>query len=270
MSFQIDFRYLKAFQLTALHLNFSKAAQELKIAQSAISRQIKLLEESMNEQLIVRSSKKVILTEKGKALYRALMQFEDQTKQLANTTGPKLIKIGILHGLLENWFIKVIKDFTRQSIHELKIEMDTPAKLKQKLMDGKFDVVFTTENIQNELLTSLRLFEEKLVLISKKDIEIKNIDQYPWITYGESDYMFDLYPKHSNQTIMVESITTIIKLVKEGVGVAIVPSHTILDEKIKTYDIKGIKRPQIYMSTLSYQTLPAHLQQFSDIVQSHL
>jgi len=61
----LDYRYLKAFMITARYLNFSKAAQELNIAQSAVSRQIKLLEESVGQQLIVRSSKKVLLTEKG-------------------------------------------------------------------------------------------------------------------------------------------------------------------------------------------------------------
>ena len=41
----LDFRYLKAFMLTAKYSSFSKAAEELNIAQSAVSRQIKLLEE---------------------------------------------------------------------------------------------------------------------------------------------------------------------------------------------------------------------------------
>ncbi|WP_393096157.1 LysR family transcriptional regulator, partial [Halobacteriovorax sp. ZH3_bin.1] len=45
----MDYRYLRAFTLTAKYLSFSKAAAELKIAQSAVSRQVKLLEESMNE-----------------------------------------------------------------------------------------------------------------------------------------------------------------------------------------------------------------------------
>ena len=45
----VDYRYLKVFMLTAKHASFSKAAQELGIAQSAISRQIKLLEQSLGK-----------------------------------------------------------------------------------------------------------------------------------------------------------------------------------------------------------------------------
>lgn len=269
MSFGIDYRYLKAFQLTAHYLNFSKAANEMNIAQSAVSRQIKLLEESMNEQLIIRSSKKVILTEKGKALVKAISQFEDKTSELSNSQGPQRIRIGILHGLLENWFIKIIKEFTLNSEHELKIETDTPQNLKQDLIDGKLDLIFTTENIQSDLITSLRLFEEKLVIISKKEIDPKKVDLYTWITYSDSDFFFDLYKNHSSRLIEVKSMTSIIKLVKEGVGIAIVPSHTILNEKLKTYDIKGLKRPQIHLSSLNFQSMPQHLESFIKIVKNN-
>ena len=47
----LDFRYLKAFMLTAKYSSFSKAAEELNIAQSAVSRQIKLLEDALGTDL---------------------------------------------------------------------------------------------------------------------------------------------------------------------------------------------------------------------------
>ncbi|MCT4641994.1 MAG: LysR family transcriptional regulator [Bacteriovoracaceae bacterium] len=269
MSYSIDYRYLKAFQLTAKYLNFSKAASELNIAQSAVSRQIKLLEESMNEQLIVRSSKKVLLTEKGKSLLRAIGQFEDMTNELANSDGPSLIRIGILHGLLESWFIKVIKEFSHKFDHELKIVTDTPSNMKQDLIDGKLDLIFTTENIQSDLVTSLRLFEEKLVIVSKKSIDTKTLHNYTWITYGESDFFFKLSKKHSSRIIMVKSMTAITKLVKEGVGIAVVPSHSIQGEKLKEYEVKGIKNPQIYLSTLNFQSLPGYIEELVNIIKKN-
>lgn len=267
-SSKIDFRYLKAFSQTAKHLNFSKAATELNIAQSAVSRQVKLLEESMGEQLIVRSSKKVILTDKGKYLYSAIQQFDELTSEITKDNGPQLIKIGILHGLLETWFLRIIKEFVKTTHHELKVDIDTPQNLKQNLLNGKYDFIFTTENIQSELITSLRLFDEKLILISKKEIDLKKIDELTWIIYGESDFFFDIYKKHSKQIISIGSITSIIQLVKENVGVAIVPEHTIKrEDKLQTYSIKGIKRPKIHLSTLSFQSMPSHMQSMIDIIK---
>jgi DNA-binding transcriptional LysR family regulator len=267
----LDYRYLRAFYLTAKHLNFSKAAGELAIAQSAVSRQIKLLEESIEDQLIIRSSKRVILTEKGKNLFLALQHFEELTREITESEGSQLIRVGILHGLLENWFIKVIKTYCKKSKNNLKIEVDTPANLKQSLIDGKADLIFTTENIQSDLITSLRLFEERLVIISKHEIDIKKINEYPWITYNESDFFFDLYKKHSKQIITVSSITSIIKLVKEGVGVAIVPEHTLKnDERLWKHVIKGIKRPQIHLGTLNYQNMPKFLNDLITIVKKSI
>lgn len=271
MNSGIDYRYLKAFYLTAEYLNFSKAAQELNIAQSAVSRQIKLLEESIGEQLIVRSSKKVLLTDKGKSLHLSISRFEEMTTELSKSSGPQIIKIGILHGLLENWFTQVVKEFTKKSKHSLRVEADTPANLKESLLAGKVDVIFTTENIQSDLVTSLNLFKEELALISKKDVDPKKIDSYPWLVYSDNDFFFDLYKKKSNKIITIKSVTSIIKLVKEGVGIAIVPKHTIKKEgKLKVQQVKVLKRPQIHMSTLSYQKLPGHLQELSSIVQEGL
>ena len=77
----MEYRYLKAFLLTAEHSSFSKAAQLLSIAQSAVSRQIKLLEESLGEELIIRSSKKVILTTK-----------EHMSSYRLTVIGPRVLK----------------------------------------------------------------------------------------------------------------------------------------------------------------------------------
>lgn len=267
----LDFRYLKAFSLTAKHLNFSKAAQELHIAQSAVSRQVKLLEEAVGEQLIVRSSKKVLLTEKGKSLYQALCRFEEMTSELTKSSGPQTIRVGILHGLLENWFIRVAKDFSKSSKHFLRIETDTPANLKRDLLDGKYDCIFTTDNIQSDLVTSLALFKEELSLISKKDIDPKNVHEQTWIVYNENDFFFDLYKKRSAKVFTVKSVTAIIKLVKEGVGAAIVPAHAVAKEKgLKTWPVKGIKMPEVHMGTLSYQTLPDHLSELVEAVKRAL
>lgn len=270
MNFNIDYRYLKAFQKTAKYLNFSKAAQELNIAQSAISRQIKLLEDGMGEQLIIRSSKKVLLTEKGKALLAAVQSFEETTLSITKNDGKKLIRIGILHGLLETWFIGIIKEYVKKTKHELEIIVETPQNLKRNLVEGKLDIIFTNENIQNDLVTSLGLFDEKLVLISKKEIDLKKIQQYPWIIYGESDFFYAQYKSHSEQVITVRSMTSIIKLVKENVGIAIVPDHTIKKEdRLIVTPIKSTKKHKIHLSTLSFTSYPPHLNELIKIIKSH-
>ncbi|WP_194435249.1 LysR family transcriptional regulator [Vibrio fluminensis] len=63
---------LKVFESVARLLSFTLAAHELNVTQSAVSRQIKTLEEEINSQLIVRKHRSIELTERGKALFEVL------------------------------------------------------------------------------------------------------------------------------------------------------------------------------------------------------
>jgi DNA-binding transcriptional LysR family regulator len=264
----LDYRYLKAFMVTSQHLNFSRAAQDLGIAQSAVSRQIKLLEESVGEQLIVRSSKKVLLTEKGQALLNELTSFEGRLQDIFFGHMNKTIKVGILHGLLETWFNDVIVDFSKDSKHQLVVEVNSLDRLKEKLHNGRYDLIFTTENIQSELVSSLKLFEEKMVLVGKGEINPKEAWEWPWIVYSEHDHFFKLYKKRAQKTIVVNSITTILKLVKKGVGIAIVPDHTVGSEPgLKVYELKGLPKQHIHLSSLNFKNMPEHIKQLVDVIK---
>lgn len=263
----LDYRYLKAFMVTSRHLNFSKAAQELNIAQSAVSRQIKLLEESVGDQLIIRSSKKVLLTEKGQALLDELGRFEGRIQDIFFDDMNKIIKVGILQGILETWFNDIMVDFTKQSKHQLSVEVNSLEKLKEKLHNGKYDIIFTTENIQSELVSSLKLFEEKMVLVSKNQIDPKEASEYPWIVYSENDHLFQLYKKRSQKIVIVNSIPTILKLVKKGAGIAIVPEHTVDDTNLKSYELKGLPKQHIHLSSLNFQHMPEHIKQMVDLIK---
>jgi DNA-binding transcriptional LysR family regulator len=263
----LDYRYLKAFLVTSRHLNFSKAAQELNIAQSAVSRQIKLLEESVGDQLIVRSSKKVLLTEKGEALLQELKHFEDKLQEIFFGHMNKTIRVGILHGLLETWFNDIMVEFTKKSNHQLSVEVNSLDMLKANLHNGKYDLIFTTENIQSDLVSSLKLFEEKMVLVSKNELTLKEAINYPWIVYSEHDHFFQLFKKRSEKIIVVNSITTILKLVRKGVGIAIVPDHTVEDKTLKTYDLKSLPKQHIHLSSLNFKQMPEHIRLLVDSIK---
>lgn len=267
-SISIDYRYLKAFMVTADLLNFSRAADELGIAQSAVSRQIKLLEESVGEQLIVRSSKKVLLTEKGEALKEELRQFDGRLQEIFFGHMNKTIRVGILHGLLETWFNDVMVDFAKTSRHQLSVEVNSLENLREKLHNGRYDMIFTTENIQSELVSSLKLFEEKMVLVSRGEINPKEAQNYPWIVYSEHDHLFQLYKKRSEKIVIVNSMTTILKLVKKGVGIAIIPEHTIdQDTSLKKYELKGLPKQFIHLSSLNFKHMPEHIKVIVEMVR---
>lgn len=264
----LDFRYLKAFMLTAKYASFSKAAEELNIAQSAVSRQIKLLEDSLQEELIIRSSKKVILSEKGKELYFASQSFEKTSLQIFQREDQLPLSIGILEGLLKNWFTPLLTEYLKNQKRDVTVHVADMPELKMGIEEGKFDVIFGVENFQSELVTSLKLFEEKLVLISKNELNRKKLFENRWVVFSNNDHLFKISKVKSESIVMVDSFTTIISLVKNDVGIAVVPDHLIKkDDLLKVQEVPGLPSSQIYMSTLNYKKMPERIKALSDIVK---
>ena len=58
---------LRAFEASARHLSFARAADELGVTASAVSHQIKQLEEILGTRLFVRMTRKIALTQAGRA-----------------------------------------------------------------------------------------------------------------------------------------------------------------------------------------------------------
>ncbi|MDC1174011.1 LysR family transcriptional regulator [Bacteriovoracaceae bacterium] len=263
----MDYRYLKAFLLTAQHSSFSRAANEMNIAQSAVSRQIKLLEESLNEELIIRSSKRVLLTNKGKELFLAAQQFDKVSSNIFDREDNRPVKIGLLHGLLRNWLAPKISKFYKKNDRSIEISIGSKKELLQGIEDGKFDIIFSTQNIQSDLISSLKLFDERMVLISKEDVNKKRLQDYRWVVYSEEDFLFKVTKKRSKSIIHVQDIHTIVDLVKNHVGIAIVPDHVLKKtDTLNVQEISGLQKSEIFMTTLNYKSIPTFVKDIQELV----
>ncbi len=65
----MELRHLRYFKAVAELLNFSRAAEQLRVAQPALSRQIRALEEELGATLLDRNHARVLLTDAGRAYY---------------------------------------------------------------------------------------------------------------------------------------------------------------------------------------------------------
>ncbi|WP_245957988.1 LysR substrate-binding domain-containing protein [Marinomonas piezotolerans] len=68
---------LKCFEASVRHLSFTRAAQELHLTQSAVSRQIRNLEEFLSRDLFIRLNKRLVLTSTGAAYYKEVVPLLD-------------------------------------------------------------------------------------------------------------------------------------------------------------------------------------------------
>ena len=80
---------LRGFEAAARHLSITRAADELHVTQSAVSRQVAALEESVGTRLFVRGNRGLVLTEAGQTLFRAAgAALGDIARALAHISAP--------------------------------------------------------------------------------------------------------------------------------------------------------------------------------------
>ena len=108
---------LRAFEVSARHMSFTKAAEELFVTSSANSHQVKSLEENLGIALFVRDSKTLTLTPAGKAylpgVQEAFRQLEVATYQLHREKSTSLLKINLPPTFAVKWLIPRLADFNR-------------------------------------------------------------------------------------------------------------------------------------------------------------
>lgn len=258
----MDYRYLKAFLLTAQHASFSRAASELRIAQSAISRQIKLLEESVGEQLIMRSPKQVSLTPAGRRLFAEASRFDrwaaSEFKEVAAT-----IRVGALAGIVESWLLLCLCERYRDKPLSFVVRSDNPSNIVDMLRMGELDFGLINQELQSDQMSSWKLFSEEMVLISRKGSDIDDLESQRWIFMGPAAHMKLVLHDEPRRTMQVNSISAVIKLAENGFGVSVVPRHLVSrNNKLSITNLSRIKPETIYLVSPNYRIWPAHLEEW--------
>jgi len=109
---------LRAFEAVARRLSFSDAAEELFVTQSAISRQIKSLEDELGASLLVRGTRHVDLTQSGQILLRAvetsLPRIDASVRQIRQTRSRKRVSVTTFASFGSLWLLPRIEAFQRE------------------------------------------------------------------------------------------------------------------------------------------------------------
>jgi DNA-binding transcriptional LysR family regulator len=100
---------IRGFEAAARHLSFTKAAEELFVTQSAVSRQAKALEEDLGVPLFSRHNRAIRLTEAGEALYRASAQalatLGEAVSQIRAQEQLRVVTVSCTFGFASLWLV---------------------------------------------------------------------------------------------------------------------------------------------------------------------
>lgn len=110
---------LRAFEAAARHLSFKKAASELLVTPTAISHQVRLLEETLGVRLFVRKPRQVLLTPAGQELFPVLRdgfgEFARVIDRLKQHKAQRRLTVSVLPSFAAKWLLPRLSRF--QTLH---------------------------------------------------------------------------------------------------------------------------------------------------------
>jgi len=109
---------LRAFEAAARHLNFTRAAEELGVTQTAVSHQVKVLEARLGFRVFRRLNNVLVLTKKGEAYLPSVRQafdlLSESTETLRGGEDVRTLTVSVLPNFALRWLVPRLSDFQRQ------------------------------------------------------------------------------------------------------------------------------------------------------------
>ena len=152
----MNLNQLEYFVCAAKHLNFTKAAKECFISQTAMTQQMKALEKTLGVQLFVRDKHHIELTMAGSVYLkeaRAILKRSDEAMRLARMASKGFdgeISIGLISGFGQSDCYEMLRGFHEAFPNiKLKFLRSTMSGLLESLQRGECDVAFSVQPRQN-------------------------------------------------------------------------------------------------------------------------
>lgn len=243
--------YLRYFVTLAHVQHYTKAAEQLCIAQPSLSHAIAQLEKELGVPLFEKNGRKTTLTRFGKDFLccaehtlNTLDAGIDSIQRGARGEG--LIRLGFLRPLGIEFIPALAAAFLKEH-PQLNVEFSFHTGVTQTLLEGlsarKFDLVFCSEPSARLKLTAVPVQEQDLVLIIPKNhplaqyhtIDLETAAAYPQIFFDKSsgirsdvDQMFSMIQRSPQIAYETEEDQVVAGLVAQGFGIAVVPYMDLL------------------------------------------
>lgn len=290
----ISFELYKVFYHVAKYLSFSEASQRLFISQSAVSQSIRLLEEKLNCNLFIRTTKQVRLTPEGDILFRHIEQaynfIKTGERSIEEIHGLKQgeIRIGASDTICKYYLLSFLQKFNRQypSI-KINITNRTSPICIDLLKKGSIDVAVVNlppqsqRHLQVKILKSLQdVFVAGSAFPSLKDrpLHLQELTNYPLLMLEPNTItrdFFDAFLKKNGITLTPEielgSVDLLIELTKIGLGISFI-SREYIQHDLAKGDIFEIhikeQIPPRYLGIMTNETIPVPIaaQKFIDLL----
>jgi LysR family glycine cleavage system transcriptional activator len=235
----ISLRGLRTFCIAAEHASFRDAAEKLFITASAVSHQIRNLEEELGQKLFERTSRSLTLTDAGRSLLDDIKPLITRLDEVATRHRVAMtrstLSISVQPFFASEVFIPKLPEFTR-SHPEIDIKVDTSDESAEK-HPATADVSIRVFRSAPEGLSSDRLFPLRLIPAASPELRRKMVVDETSIAGDVPLLVHDNRPKAWRQwqqssgieipqdasIIRLDSMIAIARAAERGLGVALVP-----------------------------------------------
>jgi DNA-binding transcriptional LysR family regulator len=268
----MDVRQLEMFRAVAEEGSFTRAAQRLHVSQSAVSRQVKLLEEELGGLLLHRGGNGVALTGPGelvlKAANRVQRDLQDVVWQLSEN---QKLQRGLLRlggGMTVCLYIlpRLLKKFrSRFKQVELHVASGTSEAILRLLRNHQVDLGLLTLPVVATDLEVLPVLKEEMVVVMAprhplaraRSVEPRQLGRFPLILFESGsntrkvvDQFFVEEEIPTQVAMETENVEIIKAMVASGLGISVVPYAAIAkDVRSERFAWARVRGRRLYRET---------------------
>jgi len=247
----MDLDQVRYFLALAQELHFWNAAEKLFITQSALSRQIKAMEDELGVQLFERSKRSVKLTSAGAFLYEQWKRISEEIERVHRQA--RSIHEGVFGSLsiaypgsIAYGFLPALVSSIADALPQVRLELVEPTdvSVEQMLLNHQLDLALRRDPATNPSLQSSVLYSEHFALIVPEAHPLRNENfeslaqvkgerfilsglQHQTYYVNSLRELFRSYEFEPNVHIESDFGAMIISLVSRGLGVSIMPGSYV-------------------------------------------
>jgi len=258
----MDLRQLEILKAVADTGSFTGAGRRLHVSQSAVSRQILLLESELNEPLFWRIKRKVRITPAGEALLQLAIRVFDDIKETTagiTETQEKLTgSVRLVGGMTVCLFVfpLLLREFRRAHPEvDVKVITGSAERLLRKLRAGSADLGLLTLPIDEPDLVTVPVIREEMMLLTypshplakRNRVEPQELVRQPFVLYEPGSntrrVIDELFIKERIQPRIVmetENVEIIKAMVRSGIGIAITSQHAV-EREVKEGQLAAVR-----------------------------